>query len=658
MQAFWRMIPSCHFVVWRMHNRSYEAKRSLEKRIPRAVLVLMTGTALLYAMPRPAHAFTLFGHKFFESEDPEQNVLDPVRYTVTIQVDGEDKELTDKVEAASQLVADKDDPVSGDLGVAIKARDDRDRLLATLYENARYGAVVTVSVNGIDLSELPPNPAFDRSGPVPVAIRVVPGPRFTLGTVDLRGDGARFSADALGLGAGADAGSLSIIKAGEKLVSELKNEGRPLARLTARDVVADHKTNRVDVTLAAEGGPVAPLGETTVSGTEAVDADFVRDYSLLNNGRPYSPAALNKASERLRKLGVFSSVTIREAQTLDSEGRIPVDIRVSEGKHRYFGIGAQYSTIDGFGVQGYWGHRNLFGRAESLRVEGAVSRLGETMDVEQLDYSAGILFSKPGFILPTMTLNASLKAKIEMPEAYEAKTVTAAAGLTYELNDTDKITGGAEISYAKTEDAFGVKDYLTFSIPVEFERDARDDKLNPTSGYRAMINAKPSYEALEGTLFSSFEGSASGYYAFGADDGVVLAGKLSAGTIVGGGSLENIPVNRRFYAGGGGSVRGYSYQQISPRNEKGEATGGRSYVQGSLEARVNVTETIGVVPFIDAATVSDETVPDFSDIRAGAGIGLRYATPFGPIRLDVAVPLQSYEGGSQYGIYAGIGQAF
>lgn len=641
-----------------MHNRSYDAKRPLAREVRKAVLVLSAGTALLSVSVPPAHAFTLFGHKFFESEDPAQQVLDPVRYSVTIDVQTDDKDLKETLEDASQLVGDKDEPVSGDLGVAIKARDDRDRLLATLYEKARYGAVVTVSVNGIELSELPPNPAFDRSAPVPVHVVIDPGPRFTLGQVDLRGDAARFSPEALGLGPGADAGSLAIIKAGELAVNELKKEGRPLAKLTARDVVADHKSNTVDVTIAAEGGPVAPLGETRVSGTEDVDADFVREYSLLNSGRPYTPAALTKASERLRKLGVFSSVTIREAQALDNEGRIPVDIKVSEGKHRYFGVGAQYSTIDGFGVQGYWGHRNLFGRAESLRVEGAVSRLGETTDVQQLDYSAGILFSKPGFLLPTMTLNASLKAKMEAPESYEAKTVTAAASLTYELNDTDKVTGGGEISYSKTEDAFGTNDYLTFSIPVEFERDARDDKLNPTTGYRAIVNAKPSYEALEGNIFSSFEASASGYYGFGEEDSVVLAGKVAAGTIVGGGALDNIPVNRRFYAGGGGSVRGYSYQQISPRNAKGEATGGRSYVQTSLEARVNVTDTIGVVPFVDAATVSEESVPDFSDVRVGAGIGLRYATPFGPIRLDVAVPLQSYEGGSNYGIYAGIGQAF
>ena len=214
------------------------------------------------------------------------------------------------------------------------------------------------------------------------------------------------------------------------------------------------------------------------------------------------------------------------------------------------------------------------------------------------------------------------------------------------------------MSYADTFDAFGDQKYLTFAIPVEFERDARNDKLNPTSGYRALINAKPSYEALNGTIFSSFEGLATGYLGFGAEDGVVLAGKLSVGTIIGGGGLENIPVNRRFYAGGGGSVRGYAYQEISPRNGAGDATGGRSYAIATAEVRVKVTDNIGIVPFIDAATVGSESVPDFDDVRAGAGVGLRYNTPFGPLRLDVAVPLNPYPGGSSYGIYAGIGQSF
>ena len=226
------------------------------------------------------------------------------------------------------------------------------------------------------------------------------------------------------------------------------------------------------------------------------------------------------------------------------------------------------------------------------------------------------------------------------------------------MSDTDTVSAGGELSWADVEDAFGKNEYLTASIPIEYIRDTRDNKLNPTTGYRASINAKPSYEINGQSFFSSFEGSAAAYVGLGAENRFVLAGRLGAGVIAGGDGLASIPANRRFYLGGGGTVRGYSYQEISPRNADDEILGGRSYVNGTVEARIGITDTIGIVPFIDAGTVSAKTAPDFSDIRAGAGIGLRYNTPFGPIRLDVAVPLNPYPGGTKYGIYAGIGQSF
>ncbi|MEK1927313.1 MAG: autotransporter assembly complex family protein [Rhizobium giardinii] len=604
-----------------------------------------------------AHALKIFGMRFFESDEEKVEVIDPVNYNLTLTEGSGDEDLKEALENSSRLFQDKDKPVSGDLGLVIKARDDRDRLLAALYEHARYGGTVDVKVNGQDIDTLPPDPVFPDGAPVPVEITVTPGPVFTLGSVVLKGDAlGRRPEEYLKPGARAD--STLIIKAGEKVVEDLKEEGRPLARLTERSAIADHKTNTVDVVIAAEGGPVAPVGAVTVTGTKTVDPAFVASYSRLNGGKPYSPENLRKASERLRQLGVFSSITIKEANELAPDGTIPMTIEVSEGKHRYFGAGAQYSTTDGFGIQGYWGHRNLFGRAESLRVEGSVNRIGETTDVGSLDYSAGLLFAKPGAFGPASTFNASLKAQLLDPDAYSATIFTGAAGATFELSDTDTISGGAELSWADIDDAFGSNEYLTAAIPIEYVRDTRDDKLNPTAGYRASINAKPSYEINGQAFFSSFEGSASTYLGLGEENRFVLAGKLGAGILAGGDGLASIPANRRFYLGGGGTVRGYSYQEISPRNADDEILGGRSYVNASVEARINITEKIGIVPFVDAGTVSAKTAPDFSDIRAGAGIGLRYATPFGPIRLDFAVPLNAYPDGTKYGIYAGIGQSF
>lgn len=622
-------------------------------------LSVATAILVVNGIGNEAQAFKLFGWNIFGSDEESENeVLNPVSFEASLQAPDDDADLKSTLESSALMLEDKKQVASGDLGVVIKAKDDRDRLIAALYENAYYGGLVRVTVAGQDLDRLPPNPVFNHDKPIPIIFSVAPGQKFTLGQVIIEGDAASVDAEGLGLETGGNAGSLVIIRAGERLVNELKKQGRPLAELTKREAVADHNLKRVDVTLSARGGPVAPIGDVAVTGTEQVDNEFTRRYTRINSGEPYSPETLKKGSERLRKLGVFSSVSIREANELAPDGSLPLTIEVSEGKHRYLGIGAQFSTTDGAGLQGYWGHRNLFGKAESLRVEAAVNRIGETTKIEEIDYAAGIIFSKPGIFNPSTTLNASLKAKTENPDNYTAKSVTGYVGFDYELSDTDKAKAGVEVEYARTEDAFGKNDYLTTSLPLALERDMRDNNLDPTEGYAASISAKPSYEAYNGTFFSSFEGSASGYYSFGEEDRLILAGKLSAGTLVGASDLEDVPVTRRFFAGGGGSVRGYSYQEISPYNSSGDATGGRSYTTASVEARVKVTETIGLVPFVDAGFVGSEITPDFSDMRAGAGLGLRYATPFGPLRLDVAVPLKKYDGGSSYGIYAGIGQSF
>ncbi len=186
---------------------------------------------------------------------------------------------------------------------------------------------------------------------MPIVIDVTPGPVFTLGTVRFEGEVGGHTPAEYGLVTGGDAGSLAIIRAGNKLIEDLKSESRPFAKLTKREAVANHANNTVDLTMVAEAGPIAATGDVTVKGDRAVDADFIRRYSRLNSGEPYSPERLRKASDRLRKLGVFSSISIKEANTLAPNGTLPLTIEVSEGKFRYFGVGAQYSTTEGAGCR-------------------------------------------------------------------------------------------------------------------------------------------------------------------------------------------------------------------------------------------------------------------------------------------------------------------
>lgn len=621
-------------------------------------LCLLAGLGLAAVSPLPAYAFEIFGWKFFEGDNNVAAVSDPVKYSLTFNGGDADKDLTGKLEDASALVQEKEEPVNGDLGVVIKARDDRERLLAALYENARYGAVVNITVAGTPIDELPPVPEFPRDKPVPVTVDVVPGPVFTIGNVSLTGDATKFDPADYDLDIGAQANSTLVISAAGKMVEDLEKEGRPLARLTERGLTADHKSNTVDIRIGAEGGPVADVGDVTVSGTKTVDPEFVEKWSRLDRNKKYSPEEIKDANERLRKLGVFSSINIVKADRLDQNGRIPLAIEVNDGKQRYFGLGAQFSSMDGFGLQGYWGHRNLFGAAESLKITGSVSRLGTEWDYKKLDYLASIEFSKPGIFDPYSTLNVSAIAQQVNPDNYRSTSFTKLANVAYELNKRDTLTAGGDLTWNETDDFRGESQFLTFSIPVVWTRDASDNQLDPKEGYRLRLTGIPSYEIYRGNFFTTLDGQVTGYTSFGADDRVTLAGKFAVGSLLMAPGLEDVPAPRRFYLGGGGTVRGYAYQEISPRNGDGDALGGRSYMLASFETRVKITDTVGVVPFLDVGSVSKETYPDFSDIRAGAGLGIRYATPFGPLRLDVAMPLNKYEDGTRFGIYAGIGQSF
>lgn len=626
--------------------------------LPRALLLaLFTGSALA-AAPQPAAAFELFGIKLWGSSDEEDaDVVDPMTYAVTINVPEDYEDLKKKLEAASVLKSDEDRPVSGSLGLMSKARGDREQLVAALYADARYEGVVEVSIDGRSIDDLPPDAEFKGPQPVPVVIDVTPGPKFTLGDIRLEGDAAGLTGADFGLISGGDAGSGAILKAEALIVRALKEDGRPLAEVTDREIVADHNTTTLDVTLTVKAGPVAGYGETTVQGTEQMDPEFTRYMAGLKRGERYSPDEMDDARERLLGMEVFNSVTLREASELDAEGNIPIGINVTERKTRYLGIGGTVSNTEGLGIEGYWGHRNLFGRAEKLRIDGSISGIGSN-DIKKLNYNAGIMFEKPGVVGPASKFFTSLKTVYEHPDAYDRFSVKGSAGLSYELDKYQTVSAELSLDYSEITDFEKTRDYLIASVPLQYVHDRRNDPLNPTSGFRFLAFVEPSYDALNSTAFVKLRGEGSAYYAPMESSRFVLAARVAGGSILGAG-LTDVPADRRFYAGGGGSVRGYSYQGIGPKDPiTDKPTGGLSYFETSAELRIAVTDTIGIVPFVDAGTVSHSQFPEFSDLKVGAGIGLRYLTPFGPLRVDAAVPLNREPGDPRYGIYAGIGQSF
>lgn len=625
-----------------------------------SAVLLLSGAASL-AVER-AEAFELFGFKLFENETTQAvEVVDPLSYSVTLEVAGNDPEgdLRSELEAASQLVQGADRPVSGSIGLIQRANGDFEQLIAALYENARYAGEVRILLDGRRLADLPPDAKLGGSGPVPVRILVDPGQQFRFGDVSVRdADGRVYSAVEQGLAPGQLAKSTVILDAEQALVLELERDGHPFAKVSGRDVVADHARGLLDVSLELDAGPVAPFGQTAVDGAESVDSQFIARMAGIRQGEQYDPEELAAAEKRLRALEVFSSVNVRGSESLSGDGSVPVEVTVSERKHRYLGVGATYSSTDGGGLEAYWGHRNLFGRAEKLRIEGSVSSLGKTGQVKDMTWRGAALFEKPGVLGPASKFVSRLELEQENPDAYRRFSVEAAAGITYELTAQQTVSAGVNVEYARLTDSFNVDlETITVALPLEYVRDTRDSKLNPTSGTRLSLLVEPTYEINGGATFVKLRAEASAYRALDADKRFVLAGRVAAGTIYGA-SLASVPANRRFYAGGGGSVRGYGYQDIGPVNAAGQPTGGRSLIETSAEIRIGVTDTIGLVPFLDAGLVSASETFSGAKFKAGAGIGVRYSTPFGPLRVDVAVPLNKDATDPDYGIYAGIGQAF
>jgi translocation and assembly module TamA len=349
---------------------------------------------------------------------------------------------------------------------------------------------------------------------------------------------------------------------------------------------------------------------------------------------------------------------VRVADKPDASGSAPVIVEVSERKPRTIGAGVNYASTEGAGGDVYWVHRNLFGEAETLRLEARIGRVLQADTIDDYDARFDVLFGKPGVFDPYTRWDLQASALQEDPEPYNRRGVVIQSLLTHDFTDRLSLSGGLAYDWARIDDAFGRDFYTILSIPTVATYDSRDSLLDPTEGVYSRLKLEPQYSVESDALFLTADSEMRGYLALDEDRRFVLAARGLAGTIYGA-DIEDIPAHRRFYAGGGGSVRGYGYLNIGPRIEGYGSTGGLARVEGSLEARIKVTETIGVVPFADAGFVTETS--GFSGenrFQVGVGLGLRYYSPVGPLRLDVAVPLDPQKHDPDFAVYFGIGQAF
>ena len=486
--------------------------------------------------------------------------------------------------------------------------------------------------------------------PLAVEILVTPGPRYTLRRIEAGGG------TIAGLDPGQPAQAEAILIAQDAALNTLRQDGHPLARIE-RVVTVDHAARAMDLAFTIIPGPRVDFAQPSVTGTERVNPEVVRRVAALRLAeQSYSPARLAQARADVAALGPFANVRLTPGEALDASGRLPVTVDVRERPFRAISASAAYETNFGFSVRLGWEHRNLLGGAENLRVELEANRLGSELD--RTAGRAAITYRKP---LPFGWAGAMVSSFALVRERLDSFDRDAAVfSIAYErrLSDRWTLSTGptAEIGRAGPPDGI-LTEYQVAGWAIQARYDSTVSRLDPRSGIRAQASLAPSYSFSDGTPYLPLRLAGSTYLDLTGNGASILAMRAALGSLVNA-SAGNVPPSQRFYAGGGGSVRGYDFQSIGPRNARGQPLGGASLLEGSIEFRQRFGETWGGVAFVDAGAVGEKSFAPTASLRVGTGVGLRYYTAIGPIRADIAVPLIRQVGSGNFGFYIGIGHAF
>jgi translocation and assembly module TamA len=664
------------------------------ERLLLAVVVLVGAVS---APARSTLAFDFFG--LFETQAAPPPSPTTLPYKVEFEVRGDDA-VERALEDASNLYKLRDTPPPDGESLVQRATADFGPLVDAMWSAGYYNGRVLIQIGGVAL-EL----GQDKRGAAaaaasayrnrsPVAIRVIAetGTRFKLRAVSVVDQATGRPLDqsiipprVLKLNPGDPARSADLRAANARLVDYFRNESRPLVNAPLPQPVVDHASETMDVAFPVDPGPRAGIGEVSLSGPNTFDPAIVRSFIYLEPGEPYTPKALDDTRKSIAQIPAVGSVRIREGGRLDGAGNLPIFVEITERARNLVGASAGYSTLDGPTGRAYYEHRNLFGGAERLRVEGAgffAPRNDGTQIKEVGDFRASDLGARFSFSFLKPALSGSrwdllFDAHAERNRTgggrfggYTVRDAGATVGLRYRVGETLSFQGGLKYERGQTSDVLGQVNYELIGTPLTVRYDTTDKPLDPSRGVRLTGTVTP-YPSFLGSsvTFTRATVSASAYHALDEDARYILAGRLGLGSLFGApDDISKIPSNYRFFTGGVGSIRGYRAETVGPTGPFGFTVGGRSEFDGSVEARIKVTDTIGIAPFVDVGGAYRDLVPRVSnkrgggrergETRASAGLGLMYYTGIGPIRVDVATPLTPRPGDRPVALYVSIGQSF
>ncbi|MCZ2203478.1 autotransporter assembly complex protein TamA [Bartonella sp. A05] len=620
----------------------------------------------IFAFSQPLAAFELFGIRFWDgkkSNSSPYNVSDTAKsYKVEVVArPGASSVGVKIVKDVSALVADKDKVLPNSSSLLAKARSDYQAILSALHADGRYGGVISIKVNGVEVADL--NPMTQLPAQSHIVILIDAGPQYVFSSARINKaalhtkdkTGKMVSIEDLDYQIGAVAKSDTILKAERWAIEGWRQQGYAKASIIGRDIVADHAAHLIDTQITINPDRKTYYGflnVRNVSEKPRMDLAYIEWMTGLKPGQEYNPDILIKANDRLARLNVFRAVNIQEADTINPDGRLPLTLVLEERKPQRFGIGGGYSTLDGAGLEAYFIHRNLFGHAESLKIETKIS------GVRSKRVQLRTIFIKPGIITPDTDFRAQLQMQQDILDNYATTVFGGKWGITHIFNDNLSGNVSAFITNGYShDDYFGSRYFTAMGLLGGLTYDSRDNKLDATKGLYGEAVLAPFYELRFDNFMTKITMEGRSYWSFDAKDRFVFATRAKLGAVIGADAAQ-LSSNMLFWAGGGGSVRGYAYRNIGIRKENDVVIGGKALVEGSAEVRFALNDRIAFVSFIDGGLVAEKMRFDPSEIKWGAGIGGRYVTGLGPLRFDLAFPLKREEGDPRFGFYVGIGQAF
>ncbi|MCA8879731.1 MAG: outer membrane protein assembly factor [Rhodobacteraceae bacterium] len=572
--------------------------------------------------------------------------------------------LDTRLESASLTVAAHKEDVNDTQDLFGAALGDYSRLVGTLYDEGYYGPSVSIKIDGREAANIDPfSPPRSIKN---IQITVDPGPIFTFGQAQVAPRPPTATAVPIvpGFARGDVAHATLVGDAANAGIREWRDAGHAKAAVAGQKIVADHPERQLDVDIALTPGPELRFGKLTISGDRNVSNKRVRQIMGYPEGEVYSPEKLRKAVNRVQRSGVFKTVAMTEADVPNPDGTIDYGMTLIEEKPHRFGFSAEVNTLDGLTLGGFWLHRNLFGGGERLRIEAEAANIGgKTTGLGNsggTDYSASIRETRPGTFGADNDLFFFGDFENNNDPDYDETSLVFGVGVTRHFTEklVGEVSGG--LRYSKASDAFGTSEYYHAVLPSRLEWDRRDGISDPKGGFYFNVDATP-YAGLDAQsqngMTSQFDMRK--YFAFGKERGTVFAGRVLIGSVVGS-DLDATPPDFLFFSGGGDTVRGWPYQSLGVTLPNGRTSGGRSFLGLSGEYRQQVSEKIGLVAFVDWGSVGpDSWVASDSPSQTGVGLGFRYGTPIGPIRVDLATPYSDKNARwRDYELYIGVGQAF